>query len=103
MILEYRVIGIDEAQFFTDLVDFCSEMITMDKIIFVAGLDGNFLQQPFGDILNLIPICNSVVKLNATCAKCFNTACFSKRTNDEDQLEMIGDEYISVCRKCIKL
>ena len=103
MILEYRVIGIDEAQFFTDLVDFCSEMMTMDKIIFVAGLDGDYLQRPFGDILQLIPICDSVVKLNAICVKCFNVACFSKRTNDDDRLELIGDEYIAVCRKCIKL
>uniref|UniRef100_A0A452ZSW9 Thymidine kinase n=2 Tax=Aegilops tauschii TaxID=37682 RepID=A0A452ZSW9_AEGTS len=37
------VIGIDEAQFFDDLHDFCSKAADHDgKIVVVAGLDGDY-------------------------------------------------------------
>lgn len=39
------VIGIDEAQFFEDLYDFCCEAADHDgKIVIVAGLDGDYLR-----------------------------------------------------------
>ena len=39
------VIGIDEAQFFEDLYDFCSEAADHDgKKVIVAGLDGDYLR-----------------------------------------------------------
>ncbi|MCH93740.1 thymidine kinase, partial [Trifolium medium] len=39
------VIGIDEAQFFDDLYDFCREAADHDgKTVIVAGLDGNYLR-----------------------------------------------------------
>lgn len=39
------VIGIDEAQFFEDLYDFCSTIADRDrKIVVVAGLDGDYLR-----------------------------------------------------------
>lgn len=39
------MIGIDEAQFFDDLVDFCQTAADVDnKTIIVAGLDGDFLR-----------------------------------------------------------
>ena len=76
-------------------------MILMNKIIIVAGLDGDYLQRPFGDLLKLIPLCDTVVKLNAICI-CYKSASFSKRICDSDELELIGgfDNYISVCRQC---
>ena len=102
-ITPYKVIGIDEGQFFKDLLPFCMEAILLDKIIIVAGLDGDYLQRPFGDILQLIPICDSVVKLLAVCVGCFNPACFSKRTCGGDKLIISGEQYIPVCRKCINM
>ncbi|PQQ00758.1 thymidine kinase a isoform X2 [Prunus yedoensis var. nudiflora] len=40
------VIGIDEAQFFDDLYDFCSEAADHDgKKVIVAGLDGDYLRR----------------------------------------------------------
>ncbi|KAK4798135.1 hypothetical protein SAY86_030461 [Trapa natans] len=42
---ELDVIGIDEAQFFEDLYDFCQEAADRDgKIVVVAGLDGDYLR-----------------------------------------------------------
>lgn len=38
----YGVIGIDEGQFFPDIVDFCEEMANAGKTVIVAALDGTF-------------------------------------------------------------
>lgn len=43
--LQLEVIGIDEAQFFEDLYDFCCEVADHDgKTVIVAGLDGDYLR-----------------------------------------------------------
>ena len=48
------VIAIDEAQFFPDLVEFCTEASDHDnKYILVAGLDGDFRRQRFGQVISL--------------------------------------------------
>lgn len=45
---QLEVIGIDEAQFFEDLYDFCTEVADHDgKIVIVAGLDGDYLRYYF--------------------------------------------------------
>lgn len=45
---QLEVIGIDEAQFFEDLYDFCTEVADRDgKIVIVAGLDGDYLRYYF--------------------------------------------------------
>lgn len=39
------MIGIDEAQFFEDLYDFCREAADHDgKTVIIAGLDGDYLR-----------------------------------------------------------
>ena len=65
------MIGIDEGQFFPDLVPFAEQMADKGKIIIVAALDGDFQRKGFGDILNLVPLAESIVKLNAVCMMCF--------------------------------
>lgn len=46
------MIGIDEAQFFEDLYDFCSEAADHDgKRVIVAGLDGSYLRYHFLELL----------------------------------------------------
>ena len=49
------------------------------QTVIVAALDGTFQRKPFGDILNLIPLAESVTKLTAVCMVCFGPASFSKR------------------------
>ena len=45
------VVAIDEAQFFPDLLDFCTEASDHDnKQVLVAGLDGDFKRQRFGQV-----------------------------------------------------
>lgn len=96
------VIGIDEAQFFEDLYDFCCEAADHDgKTVIVAGLDGDYLRRRFGSVLDIIPLADSVMKLTARCELCGKRAFFTLRKTDETQTELIGgaDVYMPVCRQ----
>lgn len=100
--LAASVIGIDEGQFFPDTVEFCEEMANLGKTIVVAALDGTFQRKAFGNILNLVPLAESVVKLHAVCMQCYKEAAYTKRLGAEKEVEVIGgaDKYQAVCRKC---
>ncbi len=143
------VIAIDEAQFFPDLLEFCTEASDHDnKQVLVAGLDGDFKRQRFGQVractlcpvlyscsvqhtqhvcrglstcafpsqslhsklqliltvaaqvLDLIPVSDSVTKLSADCAYCGQPALFSLRIAADQRQEVVGgaDKYAPVCR-----
>ena len=97
----YDIICINEGQFFNDLINFCNEYLKHNKKIYICGLDGDINQQKFGNMIDLIPICDSVVKLNAFCKICKNgtLAPFTKRTTDNKEIKLIGtNEYMAVCR-----
>ena len=100
--IESDVIIIEEAQFFEDLKPFVEEFILKNKIVYVAGLDGDSFMKPFGHILELIPMCDSVKKLSALCIKCKNgtKANFSKRIVNNSEQRLIGsfESFIPVCR-----
>ena len=59
------VIAIDEAQFFHDLKQFILSIEKKHIILYIAGLDGYSNRNPFGQILECIPLCDTVVKLRA--------------------------------------
>ena len=71
----------------------------------ISALDGTFQRKPFGRILDLIPLAESVLKLSAVCAVCGANASFSQRIIKSSQVELIGGEesYRPVCRVCFKL
>ena len=96
------VIVIEEAQFFNNLYEFVLESAEKDnKIIILAGLDGDSNRNEFGDIIKLIPKCDSVVKLHALCSICKDgtLAPFTKRlVENKDQIFIGIDEFIPVCR-----
>lgn len=99
---ESDVIGIDEAQFFDDLYEFVIEIEKFNKTIIVAGLDGDFLRQPIGQILYLIPLCDEVTKLTALDMKSKDgtPAIFSKRIVKNSDQVVVGAEdcYMAVSR-----
>jgi thymidine kinase len=102
-ISEADVILINEGQFFGDLKEFVIEMLEKNKKIYVSGLDGDFKREKFGQILDLIPLCDKVTKLSSLCSICKNgtAGIFSLRLSEEEQQKVIGsDNYIPVCRKC---
>ncbi|XP_069951822.1 thymidine kinase, cytosolic isoform X2 [Cherax quadricarinatus] len=100
--LEYSVIGVDEGQFFPDTVEFAEEMANCGKIVIVAALDGTYQRLQFGNILHLVPLAESVVKLTAVCMICYEEASYTKRTSSETAVEVIGgcEKYIATCRRC---
>ncbi|XP_023513380.1 thymidine kinase a [Cucurbita pepo subsp. pepo] len=95
------VIGVDEAQFFDDLYDFCCDVADKDgKIIIVAGLDGDYLRRRFGSVLDVVPLADTVTKLTARCELCGKRAFFTLRKTEETRTELIAgaDVYMPVCR-----
>ncbi|KAI5670851.1 hypothetical protein M9H77_11215 [Catharanthus roseus] len=97
-----EVIGIDEAQFFEDLYDFCCQAADQDgKTVIVAGLDGDYLRRSFGSVLDIIPIADTVTKLTARCELCGKRAFFTLRKTEETETELIAgaEVYMPVCRK----
>jgi len=95
------VVLINEGQFFTDLYDCVNSLLVHGKTVYVCGLDGDFKQQKFGQILDLIPICDKVVKLTAICHICKGDAIFSHRLSEElDQVVIGSSNYVPLCRSC---
>ena len=106
VILKYsKVILINEAQFFDDLFEVVNEMVSLGKHVYVCGLDGDFERKKFGQILDLIPLCDKVTKLTSLCSKCKSgtPAIFSMRLTGEKEQTVVGSSnYIPVCRGCYK-
>jgi thymidine kinase len=106
---EYKIIGVDEAQMFRGLKDKVLDWVEKEnRTVVVSGLNGDFLRRPFGEILDLIPYCDTLQKLTPFCFTCskdgiYTNALFSKRVKEENKdTILIGgiDSYIPVCRKC---
>ena len=98
-----EVILINEGQFFSDLEEFVRVLLKNGKKIYVCGLDGDFERKKFGQILDLIPLCDKVTKPTSLCSICKNgtSGIFSKRITLEKAQTVVGsDNYIPVCRNC---
>lgn len=98
----YDIILINEGQFFSDLYESTYELVEKyKKKVYICGLDGDFKRNKFGDMLDLIPICDIITKLSAICLRCKKTAIFSKRLSLEEQQVVIGSSnYAPMCRNC---
>ena len=99
----YQVVCIDEGQFFKHLVKFCDNLANNGATVIVAGLDGDFNRQPFGEILQLIPLAERVTKLSAICdyENCKKNASFTHRTLTTEEIVVVGgsDKYKAYCRE----
>lgn len=97
-----KYILINEAQFFDDLYDFVIMAVEKDKkFVYVYGLDGDFQRDKFGQLVDLIPYCNTITKLHANCQFCKETGIFSHRINSDKRQKIIGSSnYVSLCRNC---
>ena len=100
-------IFIDEAQFFNNLKNSVLKLIEELNInVIITGLDGDSNRNKFGEILDLIPYCNSCIKYNAACVLCldgtqapFTFRIKNKNISNEQVLIGASDKYMSVCRK----
>jgi thymidine kinase len=100
---KYDSFFIDEGQFFTDLYSVVIKLVDIHKKhVIVAGLDGDYNRNKFGDIISLIPLSDTVDKLCAYCNKCNDGTYgpFTKKFSNNSELIEIGgkDLYIPVCR-----
>ena len=102
--MDARLVIIEEAQFFGGLKDFVLHAVEVDKKdVICVGLDGDTAREPFGELLSLIPYCDTVVKRHAFCSKCKepNAALFtySDKKSTDEQVQVGGKElYSPVCR-----
>jgi len=100
------VIGIDEAQFFDDgLPEACEQLARRGVRVIVAGLDMDYLGNPFGQIPFMLAKADYITKLHAICMQCGNIAAFSYRKIPNEDRIMLGekDVYEPRCRRCYTL
>ena len=98
----YSFILINEAQFFPDLKNNVLQLIEKyNKKIFICGLDCDFKRNKFGEIWDLIPHADNLIKLNGKCNFCNEKSLFTHRLSNEQDQEVIGnDNYVPLCRYC---
>jgi len=102
----YDIIMIDEAHFFDDIIKFTKKLLDNKKHIIIATLIADYKGNKFGKVLDLIPICDEVVRLESYCIECskqkkINKAIYSKRiTKNKESIDIGGsDKYVAVCRE----
>ena len=106
LIVNYDIFLINEGQFFEDLYDIINLLVNMHKKrVYVCGLDGDYKRRKFGSILDIVPLCDEVVKLKAICKKCKRKpGIFTHRLSNEQEQTVIGnDNYMSLCRNCYNM
>jgi thymidine kinase len=97
------VVGIDEAQFFDNsIIDVCNNLANNGVRVVIAGLDMDFMGNPFGPIPALLSISEYITKVHAICMRCGSLAQYSFRKSDEAQVVLLGekDKYEPLCREC---
>ncbi len=113
----YDAIGIDEGQFFDmNIVSIVKKWVLEFNLkVVIASLDSDFKLNSFGNIHNLICICNTVTKLKAKCTLCQHK--YGKRMltvdayytakigGDKNQIIDAGgtNKYTAVCLSCWKI
>ena len=100
---EVEVVGIDEAQFFGEnLVEVCQTLANRGVRVIIAGLDTDFLGNPFGPMPRLMAIAEDVQKVHAICVRCGNLANHSHRLSKSSDLVVLGEKdiYEPLCREC---
>ena len=100
---EVDVIGIDEAQFFDDLLpEVCDQLALRGTRVIIAGLDMDYAAKPFGQMPFLLAKADYITKLHAICVKCGNIANYSYRKTAQETQLLIGEKelYEPRCRFC---
>ena len=97
------VIGVDEAQFFdAELPNVCDELASRGIRVIVAGLDMDYLGNPFGPMPAILAKADYVTKVHAICMRCGNIANYSYRKTAAEGQVVLGekDVYEPLCRTC---
>ncbi len=103
LVKDVDVVGIDEAQFFdAGIIEVCEKLALQGIRVIVAGLDMDYLGQPFGPMPQLLAIADYITKLHAICMKCGNIANISYRKTANAEQVLLGEKdlYEPRCRNC---
>ena len=96
-----ELVAIDEGQFFTDdILSVTNKLANQGKRIIVAGLDMDYMGNPFGPMPKLMCSAEYVSKELAICMACGDPANFTQRlTKDKEQVIVGAAEiYEARCR-----
>jgi len=99
---DFDVVGIDEAQFFDDeLSSVCNILANTGIRVIVAGLDMDYLGNPFGPMPAIMATAEYITKVHAICPICGDLANYPYRTVDKGGRVMLGEteSYMPLCRK----
>jgi thymidine kinase len=104
---EYDIILVNEGQFFTNIVNKIKTWVNLyKKYVIISGLDGDFRKKQFGEILQLVPECDDIIKLSAMCSLCKNgqAAPFTwkltdNNVSDNNIIDIGVSKYTALCRK----
>lgn len=103
---DVKVVGIDEAQFFSEaIVDVAQELVRRKHRVIVAGLDTDWLGKPFGSMPNLLAVADVIRKQYAICTVCGELATRSQRLpaaglkSTDTILVGAEDSYEARCRQ----
>jgi len=97
------VVGIDEAQFFDPgITKVCEQLALRGIRVIVAGLDMDYMGNPFGQMPNLLATADYITKLHAICMQCGNIASISYRKVEIGGQVLLGEKdiYEPRCRTC---
>jgi thymidine kinase len=100
---EVEVIGVDEGQFFDhDLPKVCSTLAERGVRVIVAGLDQDYLGQPFEPMPQLLAIAEYITKTHAICMVCGDPANHTQRLVASGDRVLVGAVglYEARCRRC---
>jgi len=100
-----QVVGIDEVQFFdAGVVDVCMQLADAGIRVIAAGLDQDYMRQPFGPMPALLAVAEDVSKMHAVCVRCRGAAHYSQRVSGGNAQVEVGDSsYEARCRSCYEL
>ncbi|MGE0784527.1 MAG: thymidine kinase [Sandaracinaceae bacterium] len=98
-----RVVGIDEAQFFDEgLPDLVERLATGGTRVVLAGLDQDYMGEPFHPMPRLMALAEYVTKTLAICMRCGAPAGRSQRLSPQGEQVLVGatEAYEARCRAC---
>ena len=102
-------IGIDEGQFYSDLYISVTKWLYQRKHIYIAALNGDFMNKPFKPISYTLSLATNIIFMNAICMFCKSKdnkpvdAVYTVRTIQEKKIELIGSDniYKASCLDCM--
>lgn len=102
-----RIVAIDEVQFFDeDIINVVSRLARRGCRVVCAGLDQDYMGNPFGPMPHLLSIADEVMKVHAICTVCGSPASKTFRKKEEKSVDQVlvgeSDRYEARCRNHIE-